>query len=74
MSELTDETTQPTPALLRVPQVAEALAVKPIVAYRLIWDGQLPAVKFRRSVRVHPDDLASFISSHRTGKALEAAR
>ena len=74
MSELTNETTQPTEALLRVPEVATALSVKPIVAYRLIWSGELPAVKFRRSVRVHPDDLTSFINSHRTGKTLEAAR
>jgi len=61
-------------ALLRVPQVAEALAVQPIVAYRLIWDGELPAVRFRRSVRVRPADLALFIQNHTTGKALEVAR
>jgi len=74
MSEPTNEIAQPTEALLRVPEVATALSVKPIVAYRLIWSGELPAVKFRRSVRVHPDDLASFIDNHRSGKVLEPAR
>ncbi len=71
MCESRNETAHPTETLLRVPQVAETLAVKPIVAYRLIWDGELPAVKFRRSVRVRPADLALFIQNHRTGKVLE---
>ncbi len=66
MSEPTEE------RLLRVREVAERLSLQPLATYKLVWSGELPCVRFKRTVRVHPDDLASFINSHRTGKTFEA--
>ncbi len=60
--------------LLRIREVAERLSLQPLATYKLVWSGELPAVRFRRSVRVRPADLALFIDNHRTGKGMEAVR
>ena len=51
--------------LLRVPQVAEGLDVSTRTVRRLIASGELAACRLRRSVRVHPDDLAAYIDRRR---------
>ena len=49
--------------LLKVPQVAEQLAIVPFQVRRLIWNGDLPCVRIGRAVRVRRDDLRAFIDS-----------
>jgi excisionase family DNA binding protein len=57
--------------LLRGPEVAEILSISKALAYRLIAQGSLPAVKFGRTVRVRPEDLIRFISDNLTHKESE---
>lgn len=47
--------------LLKVPQVAEQLAIVPFQVRRLIWKGELPCVRIGRAVRVKRQDLRAFI-------------
>jgi excisionase family DNA binding protein len=51
--------------LLRVSQVAATLALSRAAVYRLIEVGDLQAVTIGRAVRVHPDDVNSFIAERR---------
>ena len=54
--------------LLPVKQAAALLGVCPRTVWRMIADGQLPAVRFRRCTRVHWADVARL-----TGIPIESA-
>lgn len=47
--------------LLRMQEVAETLQISAAKAYQLAKSGELPCVKFGRSVRVREEDLEKFI-------------
>ena len=53
-------------SLLTAKDVAQTLKISNALAYRLIQEGQLQAVKFRRTVRVRQDDLENFIQKNVT--------
>ena len=57
--------TDPPEPLLTVRQAAQHLGVSPSSIHNYISSHQLPAIRFGRSVRIQPTDLADFISSHR---------
>ena len=52
------------PQLLQAADVAQALKVSKGCVYQLIRTGELPAVKFGKSVRVRPQDLEAFIADN----------
>ena len=54
-----------TTGLLNVKQVADILGLNKRAVYRLITGRKLTGVKWGRSVRIAPDDLAKFIDSHK---------
>lgn len=51
-----------TPLLLSVPEAAAALGCSRYTVYRLIADGELPTVEFRRGVRISTKALHEFIA------------
>lgn len=51
----------PTRLLLRIEEVAEALAVSRTTVYSLIRSGQLPSIRIGRSTRVSVDSLRAWI-------------
>lgn len=53
------------PLLLTKAQVGEVLSLSPRSVDFLISRRELPFIRFGRSVRVHPDDLARLIESRR---------
>lgn len=61
-------TTEPQTPLAHRPRDIAALTgySKPFV-YKLIADGDLPAVRVGRSVRVLHEDLVAFLEAHRVG-------
>lgn len=54
-----------TEKLLNGNQVAEILNISRAAAYNLMKRGQLPSVRFGRSVRVMPGDLELFIQENK---------
>lgn len=52
-----------TPQLLTVAEVADLLRVSSMTVYRLIRNGELPAVRVGRSYRVSEDDLQSYLQA-----------
>lgn len=52
--------------LLTVPEVATFLNASVKTVYRRISDGELNVIRDGRNVRVAPDDLARYISDHRS--------
>jgi excisionase family DNA binding protein len=50
--------------LLTAKDVAQALKISKPLVYRMIDEGQLPAVRFRRTVRVRQEDLDAFVASN----------
>ena len=50
--------------LLRADQVAIRLNISRALAYRLMQDGEIPTVRFNRTVRVRELDLDRFIQNH----------
>jgi excisionase family DNA binding protein len=60
-----DERRLPYSKLLIIDQVAEGLGVSAKTVRRLIAAGELVACRLRRSVRVHPDDLAAYVNRQR---------
>ncbi len=61
------------PARLLTPrQAAELLAVDERTVRRLVATGNLVAVRFGRSVRLTPDDLAAFVRERRVVQSDEA--
>ena len=63
----------PTPLALRPRDIAEQTGYSKAFVYRLIADGDLPAVRVGRSVRVMHADLVAFLESHRDGGFDDAA-
>jgi excisionase family DNA binding protein len=53
--------------LMRIPQVAQYLNISQSMAYRLVQNGDLPAVRVNSMVRVRPADLQAFIQRHLSG-------
>jgi excisionase family DNA binding protein len=53
---------QPMPRLLRIPEVAQMLAVSPQRAYELARQDLLPVVRVGRQVRVDPRRLEEWIA------------
>jgi len=51
------------PSLLTVAEVADLFRVSSMTVYRLIRNGELPAVRVGRSYRVREDDLQSYLQS-----------
>ena len=51
------------PALLTVAEVADLFRVSSMTVYRLIRNGELPAVRVGRSYRVREDDLQSYLQA-----------
>lgn len=49
--------------LLRPIEVAAILNISKALAYRLLQTGQIPSVRFNRTVRVRPDDLVAYIQN-----------
>ena len=54
------------PKLLKPAEVAELLSISKALAYRLIANGHITSIRFGRTVRVHPEDLATFIQKSST--------
>jgi excisionase family DNA binding protein len=52
--------------LITVREVAERLAVSRRHVWRIISQGELPAIKFGKSTRVRVMDLEQFIERHRS--------
>lgn len=50
---------------LKVPEVAEILQIARSRAYELVDDGEIPAVKIGRSVRVSRKDLDRWLEGRR---------
>lgn len=50
--------------LLRADQVATRLNISRALAYRLMQIGEIPTVRFNRTVRVREIDLDRFILNH----------
>lgn len=50
-----------------VKQLADKLAVRPLMIYRLVEQGKLPAIRIGRIIRFDPDDVAAFLASVRVG-------
>jgi excisionase family DNA binding protein len=51
------------PLLLTVRQAAKVLSISERTLFTLTQDGQIPAVRFGRSVRYDPVDLRAWINS-----------
>lgn len=62
---MTTKPTRHTPQLLTLEQAAEVLALSTKSVRRLVWDGQLPAVRLGSRLRIEIRDLESFIAAHR---------
>ena len=52
-----------TPQLLTVAEVADLFRVSSMTVYRLIRNGELPAVRVGRSYRVSEDDLQTYLQA-----------
>lgn len=52
------------PRLLRVREVADALAVSNMTVYRLIRDGELRAIRVGHGWRIAEADLTTFLQGH----------
>ena len=50
---------------LKVPEVAKALRIARSRAYELIGDGEIPAVRIGRSVRINRKELDLWLEEHR---------
>lgn len=55
------------PKLLKASDVANRLNVSRSLAYRLLQDGSIPAVRIGTALRVRPQELEAFIESHISG-------
>lgn len=51
---------------LTVKDIALRMRVSKMTVYRLLQDGSLPSVKFRKSFRVPEQDLLDYLEAHRT--------
>ena len=55
------------PMLVTAGIAAEILAISPRKLWALTASGEIPCVRFGRSVRYAPDDLAAWIESRKVG-------
>lgn len=60
-------------ALLSVGELAGQASVSRTAIRRLIWSGQLPAVKVGRLVRVRLSDWQAYLDAHRVTQRAEPA-
>ena len=51
--------------LLRLPEVAERLAIGRSTLYEMIGTGEVPTIKIGRAVRVHEEDLFEYVEGLR---------
>ncbi|MFC2064282.1 helix-turn-helix domain-containing protein [Chloroflexota bacterium] len=56
--------------LLTANDVSIFLKISKALAYRLIAEGKIPAIRFGRTVRVRADDLEAFLDNHHIGDLL----
>ena len=59
--------------LLTYREAGEILGVTERTIFRLVQDGEIPNVKFGRSVRIDPDDLCVFIKKAKDGQGRKHA-
>lgn len=52
--------------LMTIKEVSEILKISPALGYRLVTSGQLPGVRFGRTVRVREEDLREFVENNLT--------
>ncbi len=52
------------PKFFTAREIAVLLKISKALAYRLIAQGEIPCVRFGRTVRVREEDLGSFIRAH----------
>jgi excisionase family DNA binding protein len=57
---------RPTRVLLTVREAAAVLTVSPQTVWKMVWTGELPSVRFRRSVRIRTVALAALIRRARS--------
>jgi len=50
-------------SLLKVEEAAEALSIGRSRMYQLVKDGEIPVVRFGKSIRIRPRDLRNFVAS-----------
>jgi excisionase family DNA binding protein len=55
--------------LLKVADIAKLLNVSRAMAYKLIQNGEIPAIRISHAVRVKPSDLEEYVTRCRTGIA-----
>jgi len=48
--------------------VATILGISKALAYKLLAEGAIPSVRFRRTVRCRQEDLENFIKNHLSNK------
>lgn len=60
-------------ALLTYREVAKTLRVSERTIWTLVKRGVLPVVRFGKSVRIDPGDLAAFIARSKTRVAVDSA-
>lgn len=65
---MTNSTTSIVEKLLTYKQAGVLLGVTDRTVWTLVADGELPAVRFGRSVRIDPADLRAFIDRAKTAK------
>ena len=58
-------TTYENERLLKASEVARILNISRSLVYRLIHTGEIPSIRINQAVRVHQDDLNSYIESNR---------
>jgi len=54
--------------LLRPDEVAEVLNISKSLVYKLLQQGQIPAVRFNKTVRIRQVDLDNYIDKCLTGE------
>ena len=59
--------------LITAIDVAKVLKISKALAYRLISQGQIPSVRFGKTVRVKPEDLDAFIELNLTGQNIKSS-
>ncbi|UMG93863.1 helix-turn-helix domain-containing protein [Nocardioides sp. TF02-7] len=52
---------RPDPKFLTIAEVAAMMRVSKMTVYRLVHNGELPAVRVGRSFRVHEDDVDEYL-------------
>jgi excisionase family DNA binding protein len=62
------------PVFLKGPQVARLLNISRAHAYRLIARGEIPSLRFNRTVRVREADLKAFIAKNSVTQATQTGK